>query len=86
MLYRHCCAMYPRDVQEVEHMDKRRSESIEALTISPQEAANMAGVCARTIRRACERGEIPAAKIGRKWLINREKFTQLFDGTAAIMG
>lgn len=66
-------------------MTNDEEKSIEALTITPQEAAHMVGVCARTIRRACERGELPAAKIGRRWLISREKFMQRFDGTAAIM-
>ena len=67
-------------------MTYESAQSIATVTITPQEAAQLVGVCERTIRRACERGELPAARIGRRWRINREKFIRRFDGSAAIAG
>lgn len=36
---------------------------------SPREIAHLAGTCARTIRRACKRGELAAYKLGQYWYV-----------------
>lgn len=49
----------------------------EALTIRPRHAAHMSGLSVRQICRLCERGELPAAKVGHSWLINRAEFMRI---------
>lgn len=43
--------------------------------VTPQQLADAMGgtVSAKTIRRACANGDVPAVKIGRKWFIPRDK-------------
>lgn len=48
--------------------------NVQALTIRPAAAAQLAGVSARTITRMCEAGELPAVKLRSSWLINRAEF------------
>lgn len=59
-------------------MDVCESQTITAATMTPDEIAALTGVCARTVRRACERGELPATRIGRRWVISRELFMKRF--------
>ena len=42
--------------------------------LSTDEAAALADLTARGIRRACQEGRLPAAKVGRSWRIDREDF------------
>ena len=59
-------------------MTNTQPQTIAAATLSPREVARMTGACERTIRRACERGELPAVRIGRRWFISRERFLEKF--------
>lgn len=48
-------------------------------TIDTTEAARLLGVDRRTILKGIESGDIPAIKLGRKILIPRERFLELFN-------
>lgn len=39
-------------------------------TVTAKEAAEFLGICDRTVRSMCERGEMRAVKCGRVWRIN----------------
>lgn len=45
--------------------------------MTPREAAELAGVSERHIRKLCERGELRAVKLGRAWRVNRAAFLAL---------
>jgi excisionase family DNA binding protein len=46
---------------------------------SPEEAAEALGVHVKTVRRACRRGELRAARLGSVWRIRAEDVRRLFD-------
>lgn len=45
--------------------------------MTPREAAEIAGVSERHIRKLCERGELRAVKLGKAWRVNRAAFLAL---------
>ena len=52
-----------------------------ALTITLATAASAMGVDPRTVSAGIRAGTIPSVRLGRRVLIPREKFLQLFTGT-----
>lgn len=50
-----------------------------AATISLKLGAEVAGVDPRTLSEGIRQGNIPAIRIGRRWVIPREKFLALFE-------
>lgn len=48
-------------------MAKQTTEN--PLTVTPDRAADMLGLAASVVRQMLYRGEIPALKVGRRWLI-----------------
>ena len=53
-------------------------KSVEVLSITTDEAAELIGVSARTVRRACERGEIQAVKVQGRWRVIRKALLNQF--------
>ena len=51
--------------------------------LSTNEVARRENVSARTIRRMCERGQLPAYKVGKQWRIDRSYREHLMNGAAA---
>lgn len=51
-------------------IDELRSSAKAALTVT--EVAALLGIDGRTVRRACEDGQLPALRVGRRLLIPRE--------------
>jgi len=48
-------------------MAKQTTEN--PLTVTPDRAADMLGLAASVVRQMLYRGELPALKVGRRWLI-----------------
>jgi excisionase family DNA binding protein len=51
------------------------------LTVS--DTAALLGLDTRTVRRACERGELPAVKVGRRTLVVRAKLAAMLSAREA---
>jgi len=47
--------------------------------LSPQQYAQMVGVSAKTIRKLCRQGKLPAEKIGSLWRIRIREESYVFD-------
>ena len=56
---------------------KQAISTTSSLLMSAKEAANITGISSRTITRMCDKGMLPAVKLGNQWRINREKFMQI---------
>lgn len=63
------------------NLDELKASTLAALTIT--EAAELLRVDPRTLRRACEAGEFPSVRVGRRWIIPREKLVALLAGHAS---
>ncbi|MGX4711107.1 helix-turn-helix domain-containing protein [Rhodococcus ruber] len=59
-------------------LDDVRAMSVAALT--QVQVAQVLGVDRRTVSRAIEEGTVPAVKFGRRVLIPREPFLEMFSG------
>lgn len=55
-----------------------RSDRADSPLMTVPEAVRFSGLSKQTICRMCDAGEVPAAKIHNRWLINREAFQALF--------
>lgn len=53
----------------------------ERLTLDVPEVAKKLGTSERLVYEALRRREIPARKLGGKWIISRERFDQWLNGT-----
>ncbi len=53
----------------------------EVLTLA--EAADMLGVCTKTLAKWATEGKVPATKIGRDWRFLRSKLLEVLDGHRA---
>lgn len=62
-------------------MEPRPGPSQEVLSIP--EAARRLGICAQSAYVAAARGEIPAKKIGRRWVVPAAAFEQWLGGKAS---
>ena len=45
--------------------------------IRPSEAATITGLSVRTITGLCQKGQLPAVKVGKSWPIDRQKFADV---------
>lgn len=61
----------------------KRTVGVPSETIGIAEAARRLGLTPKATRRAALSGEIPAIKIGRRWLVLREPFEGLLRPTRA---
>lgn len=60
------------------NLEELKASTLAALTIT--EAAELLRVDPRTLRRACETGEFPSVRVGRRWIIPREPLLELLTG------
>jgi excisionase family DNA binding protein len=58
-------------------------QSSPKLAFHATESAPYLGLDPRTVRRACESGQIPAFKVGRQWLISKETLLRLLGAQVA---
>jgi excisionase family DNA binding protein len=58
---------------------------MEALTYSVDEVAALLGIARGVAYESVRNGEIPATRVGRRWLVPRKRFHAWLDGTDASM-
>jgi excisionase family DNA binding protein len=62
------------------------SDQVGGETISVNEAAHRIGVTPQTVRRAIQRGEIPAFVLGRTYRVPKSRFERLIEGLLNLEG
>ena len=65
-------------------MEKRDADRGPRPLIGTAEAMRISGLSRPTICRMCEAGQVPAAKVANRWLINRAAFMELFTGAGVM--
>lgn len=64
-------------------METAETDLLRRRVISPAEYGRISGLSEATVRRACERKEIPAIRIGRRWLIPADELDSRLAKAAA---
>ena len=54
----------------------------ERLSYTIEQASDVSGIAPSTLRELCARGDLPARKVGRRWIISRRALLAYIDGTA----
>jgi excisionase family DNA binding protein len=54
----------------------------EQLSYTIEQASDVSGIAHSTLRELCARGDIPARKVGRRWIISRRALLAYIDGGA----
>ncbi len=55
----------------------------EQLSYNIEQAHRATGIAASTLRELCARGDLPARKVGKGWIISRRALVSYIDGAAA---
>ena len=75
----------PKRIQVIPIQD--RYSLADVLDLPPvltcDEAAEVAGIPVRSMRRLCESGDVAARKVGKRWLVNTAAWLGLYDETEA---
>jgi excisionase family DNA binding protein len=56
------------------------TDNIESLTYTVEQVAALLGIARGVAYEAVRTGEIPAARVGRRWLVPRKRFHAWLDG------